>query len=105
MRPVLSSARMSLLLLSTVPFLYPFLFVAATALKPQLEFDESSIALPHHPTLRNLSDAWTQGKLGSSVVNSLIAVGVASVVTIIISAMGAFWFVNHRGRVATVMRV
>jgi ABC-type glycerol-3-phosphate transport system permease component len=103
--PYSRMAKLSILLLSTIPFLYPFVFVAATAFKPQTEFAQSSIAWPHHPTFQNISAAWSEGSLGRSMFNSLIAVGVASAVTVVISAMAAYWFLHHRGRIASVLRV
>ena len=93
-----------LLALATVPFLYPFAFLIATAVKPVSEFQESSVALPSNPTTENLTDAWGEAGLGNAMLHSLLAVGISVAVTVLISACGAFWFLTHRGRISKTMR-
>jgi ABC-type glycerol-3-phosphate transport system permease component len=91
-------AKTALLVVATLPFLYPFAFLVATALKPQAEFNQDAIGFPANPTTANLQAAWHDAGLGQAMLNSAIAVGIAVIVTVIISAAGAFWFLRHDGR-------
>lgn len=100
-----SRLRLGLVLLATVPFVYPFLFLIATALKPIPEFSVNSVGLPEQPTLDNLKTAWTTISLSSATLHSVVAVGVAVIVTLAISAVGAFWFLRHTGPIAKILRV
>lgn len=96
--------KTGLLVIATAPFLYPFVFLIITALKPALEFDRDPIGLPRSLAPQNLSDAWTQASLGPAMLHTVVAVGVAVLVTALISAAGAFWFLRHTGRIAFVLR-
>jgi ABC-type glycerol-3-phosphate transport system permease component len=100
-----SPLRITILVLATIPFLYPFWILITTALKPLREFQASPISWPDQPTLDNLTSAWREAELGRALVNSLIAVTVGVVATAMISSAAAFWFVRHRGRLATVLRI
>lgn len=100
----ISIGRTTLLLILTVPFIYPFVFLISTALKPLSEFNEDAVGFPASPTLTNLREAWNEASLGPAMVHSLFAVGVAVVVTIAFSASGAYWFTRHRGRWSRALR-
>jgi ABC-type glycerol-3-phosphate transport system permease component len=100
-----SPSRTILMVVLTIPFLYPFLFLVSTALKPNLEFTLDPTGLPKHPTFGNFSSAWTSADLAAGILHSVIAVGVGVVVTVAISAAGAFYFLMHRGRLATAGRI
>ena len=93
-----------LLAIATIPFLYPFAFLIATALKPVGEFQESAVALPKEPTLSNLTAAWGEAGMGAAMLHSMIAVGISVFVTLIISSAGAFWFLTHRGGISKATR-
>ena len=79
------------------PFLYPFVFLVATAIKPLSAFNQNEVNLPSSPTLHNLADAWHTAALGPAMLHSVIAVAVAVVVTVAISVAGAFWFLDQTG--------
>jgi raffinose/stachyose/melibiose transport system permease protein len=96
--------RTSLLLLLAVPFVYPFVFLVATAVKTNEQFADNSTGLPTSATFENFRQAWVQASLGHAMLNSVLAVGIAVVATVVISAAGAFWFLRHEGRVASVLR-
>jgi ABC-type glycerol-3-phosphate transport system permease component len=100
-----SPLRVVVVALATIPFLFPFWILLATALKPLPEFQEDPISWPDHPTTGNLSAAWTEADLGPALLNSVIAVTVGVIVTAAISAAAAFWFLRHTGRLARVLRV
>jgi raffinose/stachyose/melibiose transport system permease protein len=99
-----SVGRTALLVVATLPFLYPFLFLVSTALKPLADFNRDEIGLPSNPTTENLRNAWSVANLGPAMLHSLIAVGVAVIVTVVLASTGAFWFVRHRGRLSSTLR-
>lgn len=100
-----SPGRTALLLVATIPFVYPFWILLSTALKPLNEFQASPISWPDDPTLGNVSGAWRDAELGHAMLNSAIAVTVGVVVTALISSAAAFWFLRHRGRLARILRI
>jgi raffinose/stachyose/melibiose transport system permease protein len=99
-----SVGRTALLVVATLPFLYPFIFLVSTAFKPLSDFNRDQIGLPANPTTENLRSAWSIADLGPAMLHSLIAVGVAVIVTVVLASTGAFWFVRHRGRLSTTLR-
>jgi ABC-type glycerol-3-phosphate transport system permease component len=96
--------RTTFLVLLASTFIYPFVFLVGTALKPLVAFGNNSVNLPRHPTFENLSSAWTGAGLGPAMLHSLVAVGIGVVVTVAISTLGAFWFTRHQGRFARFLR-
>jgi multiple sugar transport system permease protein len=98
-------SRTGIALLCTVPFLYPFLYLITTALKTPIGFTVAPDALTGPVTGANFSGAWSQADLGAGIEHSFIAVLVAVVVTVGISAAGGFWFYRHQGRTATALKV
>lgn len=100
-----SAGRTALLLVATIPFVYPFWILLSTALKPLNEFQASPISWPDDPTLGNISGAWRDAELGQAMLNSAIAVTVGVIVTAAISSAAAFWFLRHRGRLARILRI
>lgn len=100
-----SPGRIALLLVATIPFIFPFWILLSTALKPLNEFQASPISWPDDPTLDNVSGAWREAELGRAMLNSVIAVTVGVVVTAAISSAAAFWFLRHRGRLARILRI
>ena len=94
-----------LLAIATIPFLYPFAFLIATALKPVGEFQESAVAASQGAdTLPTSPPPGERPGCGAAMLHSMIAVGISVVVTLIISAAGAFWFLTHRGRISKATR-
>lgn len=100
-----SPTRTSILVVATLPFLYPFVFLVGTALSTNLHFTLDPSGFPSHPTTTNFSSAWTLAGLGPALLHSLVAVGVGVVVTVLVSAAGAFYFLLHRGKLAALLRV
>jgi ABC-type glycerol-3-phosphate transport system permease component len=89
---------------ASIPFVYPFLYLIGTALKNNEEFAANQTGLPHHPTFVSFKEAWTMADLGPAMLNSVVAVSVAVVATVIVSAMGAFWFMRHDGKISSTLR-
>ena len=103
-RDGVSFGRTALLLLFAIPFIYPFVFLISTAIKPLAEFNDDAVGFPANPTLTNLREAWNEASLGPAMLHSLVAVGIAVIVTTALSASGAFWFTRHRGRWSGALR-
>jgi multiple sugar transport system permease protein len=100
-----SPLRTAIVLAAALPFVYTFLFVAATAFRTQQDFYENSLGFPRSWTLSHLKTAWAAASLGPAMINSAIAVCVAVVATVILSTCAAFWFYRHSGRFATALFV
>jgi ABC-type glycerol-3-phosphate transport system permease component len=96
--------KTAILVVFCLPFLYPFVFLISTALKPLAVFNQNEAGLSSSFTFKNISDAWNFASLGPAMLHSAIAVAVAVVVTVLISAAGAFWFLRHEGRLARLAR-
>ncbi|WP_332643548.1 carbohydrate ABC transporter permease [Aeromicrobium sp.] len=94
-----------MLLLLTLPFLYPFVFLINTALKPRSEFERDSVSLSTKLTFENFASAWTDADLGAAMLHSVISVSIGVLVAVAISVTGAFWFVRRPGRWSTSWRV
>jgi ABC-type glycerol-3-phosphate transport system permease component len=93
-----SVSRTGIAAVISVPFLYPFFFLATTALKPESQYVHDKLGLPERLTSAHLHYAWVNAHLGRAMVNSFIACGVGVVVLIAISSTGAYWFLRHPGR-------
>jgi ABC-type glycerol-3-phosphate transport system permease component len=99
-----SFGRTAILVIATLPFLYPFFFLISTAFKPLNDFNRDEIGLPTSPTTLNIRSAWEMADLGPAMLRSAIAVGIAVIVTVALASSGAFWFVRHRGRLSRTLR-
>jgi raffinose/stachyose/melibiose transport system permease protein len=100
-----SRFRTALMVVLTLPFLYPFVFLLYTALKPLREFNSNAVGLPASPTTKNFSEAWNFAHLGSAAWHSAVTVILAVLITVAICATGAYWFTLYRGRWSRALRV
>jgi raffinose/stachyose/melibiose transport system permease protein len=89
-----------LMVVLAVPFVYPFVFLAFTAIKTEGEYFDDPIGLPSTATLDHLDYVWNKLHLDRAMVNSLTAVGIGVVVCCLIGATAAFWFGRHEGKLA-----
>jgi raffinose/stachyose/melibiose transport system permease protein len=99
-----SFGRTAILVVATLPFLYPFFFLVSTAFKPLADFNNDEIGLPSNPTTENLRSAWSIAGHRAAMVHSQVAGGVAVIVTVLLASTGAFWFVRHQGRISGTLR-
>jgi ABC-type glycerol-3-phosphate transport system permease component len=99
-----SLSRTALLVVASIPFVYPFLFLLGTSLKTNPQFEDDPTGLPTSATFDNFHQAWALADLGHAMLNSLVAVSIAVVATVTVSACGAFWFMRHEGRFASSLR-
>lgn len=84
----------------TIPFLYPFFFLASTALRTRQDYIRDPMGIPTEISFENLQRAWEFARLGPALLTSSIAVGLAIVILVVTSAAAAFWFLRHSGRAA-----
>jgi len=98
-----SPLRTAIVAVLAVAYLYPFLFMVATALKPTQQYNENPAGWPTSHTLDHLRFAWQAAGLGQALVNSRIAVSIGGVVCCAMCAAAAFWFLRHRSRFARVL--
>lgn len=84
----------------TIPFVYPFVFLVATAVRSQTSYNRSPLSLGGPYTWSHLRNAWVSGNLGHDIVNSAISSGVGVLVCCVSSSAAAYWFMRHTGRFA-----
>ena len=95
--------KVAALLVACVPFLYPFAFMFFTAMRPEQDYVQSRLGLPTSLTLDHVSYALDNAELGRGILNSMIAVGTGVAIVVAVSALGAYWFLRHSGRVANTL--
>ena len=71
--------------------IYPFMFMLFTALKTSDDYVKNKLGLPLPPTLDNFVTALS-GTLGISFVNSVITVGLGTLITVALGCMAGFGF-------------
>lgn len=76
--------------LVVVVYAYPLLFLVNTALKGNVEFLVNPTGLVRSPQLQNFASAWSQGRFGNYVLNSVLYTFVAAAVGTVMSLMIAF---------------
>ena len=98
-----SPIRLSIAIVLAATYLMPFAFMFATALKPADQFLTDPSAWPRSLSLEHFRYAWRNAELGNGLRHSAIAVGIGVVLCCAICSMAAFWFLRHRGRVASAL--
>lgn len=71
--------------------IYPFVFMAFTALKTSEDYVGNKLGLPIPPTLDNFVTALS-GTLGVSFLNSVLTVGAGTIITVVLGCMAGFGF-------------
>jgi raffinose/stachyose/melibiose transport system permease protein len=79
-----------LLVLAILGVIYPVIFVALTALKPTQEFYTNTWGLPDKVQLSNFSEAWTRGRIGEYVINSVIVVVISVALIVVLGALAGY---------------
>jgi multiple sugar transport system permease protein len=86
-----SVAAQVFMIVMTLLWVVPILFALYVALRPYAETSKYGyVALPHHLTLKNFSDAWTQSDMGRFFLNSVKITVPAVIVTLFLASMVAF---------------
>ena len=71
-------------------YILPLLWMISVSLKTNKEIFQSPFAMPEVVQLGNYIFAWTNGKLGTATLNSVIVCAVALIMSMLIGAMAAF---------------
>jgi len=86
-------------------FVFPYLDMIVTALRPQAELQATSI-LPHHYTLSAFTSLWKTG-LGKNLKVTLMVAGGATLLVLLVALPAAYYTSRHRfrGRLAFLLLV
>ena len=85
------------LALAALVFVYPFLWMAASTLKPPLEV--GSLALvPERPTLEHYRVMWERAPFGRALLNSLLVASAVTVSVLVLGSMAAYAMARLRFR-------
>ena len=86
--------------LMTIIYLAPIAWVVISSLKTRKELIKAPFALPESLQIENYAFAWTAGKLGKAMGNSVIVCVVALVLIMVIGSMAAFGIGRMRWKLA-----
>ena len=78
------------LVLTSIIYLLPLLWVALTSVKDDKTIFISPWALPEYLKFENYTFAWTAGRLGIAVWNSVLVNVLALVISLVLGSMAAF---------------
>jgi raffinose/stachyose/melibiose transport system permease protein len=70
-------------------FMFPIYILIVTAFKATNDFS-SALSLPLKPTFANFTAAWTEARIGSAFINSLVVTSVSVVVLVLTCSMAAY---------------
>ena len=84
----------------TVIYLAPLTWVMISSLKTRKELIKLPFSLPEVPQIENYIFAWTAGKLGRAMLNSVIVCVLTLLLTMIIGSMAAFAIGKMRWKLA-----
>src|SRR5919198_2461323 len=85
------------LALAAITFIYPFLWMAATTLKPPLEIGTLSL-VPAHPTLDNYRTMWARAPFGRALLNSALVAATITASVLVLGSMTAYAMARLRFR-------
>ena len=88
-KPVLIIIYAFLVILAVI-YIAPLLWMLSVSLKDNAEVMASPFSFPKAMQFVNYAEAWTMGKLGIALLNSLLVCGVTLVVSLFFGAMAAF---------------
>jgi ABC-type glycerol-3-phosphate transport system permease component len=91
------------LLALSLTYIYPFLFMLSTALRPQQEYVNNPLGLPRSVTFEHVASAWQTANLGQAIRNSLLSVSIGVVLCCVICSTAAFYFVRHKSRISAIL--
>lgn len=80
----------SAMIIAAVIYLVPVFFVLVTSLKTQGEIRMSPFALPKIPQWINYVTAWTEGKIGLYLKNSIVITVVSVPLTILVASLATY---------------
>lgn len=77
------------LAVAALTFVYPFLWMAATTLKPPAEAGTLGL-VPSHATLDNYRTMWGRAPFGRALANSVVVAGTITASVLVLSSMTAY---------------
>lgn len=92
--------RTGAMVLFSLPFLIPFIFLLSVTFETQRSYVRNPLAIPDGLTLSNLSSAWSAAHLGRAMVNSLLVTTTTTILTLAVCAPAAYWFSRRASRKA-----
>jgi ABC-type glycerol-3-phosphate transport system permease component len=93
-----SRSRMAFLSMLSIVYIYPFIFLASTAVRTQEDYISNPLGLPRSLTTENLKYAWDGANIDAALIASGISVGLSVVILVLASSAAAYWFLRHPGR-------
>ena len=89
------------LTLAALTFIYPFLWMVSTSLKPRLEVGTLTL-ITNHPTLDNYRTMWARAPFGRALLNSAFVATTVTVAVLVFGSMTAYAMarLTFRGRPA-----
>lgn len=93
---VVGGVSQGVLVLASVVVVLPFLWTFMSSFKTSAQVLQSPFALPDTLHLENYVNAWTTAGIGSFFVNTLIVVGGALVLTMLMGSMCAYFLARFR---------
>ncbi len=89
MRPVVRAGLYAALTLAALTFIYPFLWMASSTLKPP--FEVGSLALiPHDLTFENYRIMWSRAPFGRALLNSVFVASTITASVLVLGSMTAY---------------
>jgi multiple sugar transport system permease protein len=79
----------AVLALAALTFIYPFLWMASTTLKPPAELGTLAL-FPRDPTLDNYRVMWSRAPFGRALLNSLFVATTITAAVLVLSSMTAY---------------
>lgn len=96
-RRILPLVSQTLLTVVLIGYLFPFLWMLATSLKPGNEvFANPPALIGSEVRLENFSDALAYLPFARQLLNSIVVSGTGALITVIVSALGAYAFARLR---------
>jgi ABC-type glycerol-3-phosphate transport system permease component len=89
---------MAFLSMLSIVYIYPFIFLASTAVRTQEDYISNPLGLPRSLTTENLKYAWDGANIDAALIASGISVGLSVVILVLASSAAAYWFLRHPGR-------
>jgi len=85
------------LTLAALTFIYPFLWMAATTLKPPFEVGTLAL-IPERPTLDNYRTMWARAPFGRALLNSALVATTITAAVLVLGSMTAYAMARLRFR-------
>lgn len=89
MKPLGRVALYAGLTMAAVTFLYPFLWMASSTLKPALEFGTLDL-IPDRATLDNYRIMWSRAPFGRALLNSVLVAGTITASVLVLGSITAY---------------